>query len=152
MKAAKRHVTTYTSLAGYQYEYEKDVKSTASQLLDAIQSVGKPLKPTDIHIVIYFDEAHPLHDLLRSVMSLLADFPFFGIMVSTKPNLVMPAPPIERVHPSQRVVITTEHLQAPFTELPFDCLENDEPIFCLGKTLVEEVSTLAFMVKFGRPL
>ena len=71
-------------------------------------------------------------------------------MISTKPNLVKPAPP-KLAPPSLRFLKNYGPPPAQFTELPFDCLENDEPIFCLGKTLVKEVSTLPFMVKFGRP-
>ena len=123
--------------------------------------MGKSSKLTDVRTILYFDEAHTSiksvgsrtdYDVLRSTFSLLVDFPFFGIMLSTNSNLAKLAP-AKQAHRSQRVLNAAEDpLQAPFTELPFDCLENDESIFCLGKTLVEEVSSLAFMVKFGRPL
>ena len=117
-------------------------KTAASQLLDAIQLMGKPSKPTDVHIVLYFDEVHTLtksmgprtgYDVLCSAFSILVDFPFFGIMLSTSCHLAKPAP-ARKVHPSQRVIEARQDpLQAPFTELPFDVLENDEPIFAWGR-------------------
>ena len=156
MKAARGRVANYSSLGKDRCMGE--AKIAASQLLNAIQLMGKPSKLTDVHIVLYFDEVHTLtksmgprtgYDVLCSAFSILVDFPFFGIMLSTNCHLAKPAS-AKKVHLSQRVIEAP--LQAPFTELPFDVLENDETIFCLGKTRVEDVSTLAFMVKFGRPL
>ena len=79
MKEAKRHVATYSGLRKGRFEYQMDVQSAASQLLDAIQSVGKPSKPTDVHILMYFDEAHPLYNVLLPLFPRWTSFSFLAL-------------------------------------------------------------------------
>lgn len=40
----------------------------------------------------------------------------------------------------------------PYTELPFDCLLGDQPIFKRGAMTLAEVAAPSFLTKFGRPL
>lgn len=162
MKAAENYASTYDSLGKIQSNTEK----AARGLMDVIRAINIDHEE-DVELLIYFDEAHTLanstvksttkmdmrnrYHALCSAFSKSVDLPFFAIMMSTNSNLAKLAPS-QLVYPSLRVLqVAEDSLQPPFTELPFDCLEDDKPIFSLGTTRVD-VCEVEFMMKFGRPL
>lgn len=114
-------------------------------------------------LLLAFDEAHTLaypvapeekpiiqtlFFVLRRVLRTLIDYPMFGLFLSTTGNMHEFIPPPER-DPSARAVDEGLQLFPPFVELGFDqMLEGTD----MNKLDIEEVSTIAFMVKFGRPL
>jgi hypothetical protein len=120
-------------------------------------------KDSDVRILVYFDEAHSLSDIsidgdgrnyydaLCSVLDLLKECSLFAITLSTNSNLSRFSPS-KRAHPSNRVVEGKDSLQAPYTELLFDCLENNKPLIRPNEMTLKEVADVGFMVKFGRPL
>jgi hypothetical protein len=138
----------------------------ARGLVDDIDSlVEEKIPHGNVRVLMYFDEAHTLSDVLIrkdegcrnfydafiSAIDHMSPAALFAITLSTNSNLRRFSPPHDS-HGSGRVVEGKDCLQVPYTELLFDCLENDQPIFTPGTMSLEEVSEIGFMVKFGRPL
>ena len=109
-------------------------------------------------IVLYFDECNALHQKVTNdgatyyaalCYALDKLKGIFGIFLSTKSSLAHFAPPREH-HNSSRVheKHTENRLLAPFTELPFD-VHCDFPI---RNVTLDELHTVSFMCRFGRPL
>jgi hypothetical protein len=110
-------------------------------------------------IVVYFDESHVLsmdtnfgktqYDHLAKALNRLVAKPIFTIFLSTNShiNQLAPSPGMEK---SARARNDPLVLQAPITELPFDC----SPEFPLqpGMLSLAETSKIGFMAQFGRPL
>jgi hypothetical protein len=136
-------------------ELEKDINA----LLETKANIG------DVQILLYFDEAHCLshvtvhedpggrsyYDALCSTLTLLLNCQLFAIMLSTNSNLSRFSP-TQRAHHSARVHKEKDTLQAPYTELLFDCLEAGHPFIHPGEMKLAQVAEVGFMVKFGRPL
>jgi hypothetical protein len=117
---------------------------------------------------MYFDEAHVLtgvellagptlprsrYHLLGRVLGKIMTLPFFTVFLSTNSWLRSFAPSASK-HPSLRDWDNVI-LHAPFTELPFDTFADDSfGILSREKGTVkfQDVCTLAYIVKFGRPL
>lgn len=110
-------------------------------------------------IVMYFDEANALHKSLTSdkdasyytalctaINGVGTKGAAFGIFLSTASSLASFAPPREYYDSSR--THGDMHLLAPFTELPFD-VHPDLPI---GDVTLDELHTVSFMCRFGRPL
>jgi hypothetical protein len=112
---------------------------------------------------MYFDESHTLSDkpasndpndkslmdVLCTAVDHLRSKPFFVIFLSTNSHLHSLAPS-RRFAKSARAREHWESLQAPITEVAFDCspkLNIDPDILTL-----EDTSSLEFMAQFGRPL
>jgi hypothetical protein len=126
------------------------------------------LATDEVLFFIYFDEAHVLtevnriqgqppprskYHLLGHVLGQMDTLPFFTVFLSTNSWLGSFAPSASK-HPSLRdwgnVV-----LHAPFTELPFDTFAvNSFGVLSEKKVGVRlpDVCTVAYIVKFGRPL
>ncbi|PCH41890.1 hypothetical protein WOLCODRAFT_137608 [Wolfiporia cocos MD-104 SS10] len=116
---------------------------------------------TSLRLVIYFDDAHrlmwyhvrartyerhnSLYRALRCVLNHMRKLPLFAVTLSTVCNLIEPAP---------RGVLVWEYdtLQAPYTELPFDCLIDGKPFMEAGQCTLEDTCQLCFLSQFGRPL
>jgi hypothetical protein len=110
-------------------------------------------------IVMYFDECNVLHAnstkdgktfyaaLCHTLDALKGSI--FGIFLSTKSSLSKFAPPKDH-YPSTRMhgKHQDSRLLAPFTELPFDV----HPDFPLRGVTLDELYTVPFMCRFGRPL
>ncbi|KZV93140.1 hypothetical protein EXIGLDRAFT_717556 [Exidia glandulosa HHB12029] len=141
-------------------EYRKDPRVAYDQI-DG--QASKHLKT--LVVVAYFDEAHilatekpkepsrPFRNLYAHLLSVLNDLrerDFFTIFLSTSSHLQQFAPP-GRLAPSARYVHSTL-LQAPITELPFDC-GPDLPVY-VGKDGIEssKISEPYFLAQYGRPL
>ena len=128
----------------------------------------KALSIAEVSFFMYFDEAHVLtqveqiegqtrphskYHLLGRVLGRMKPLPFFTIFLSTNSWLGSFAPSASK-HPSLRDW-DNFILHAPFTELPFDTFaDNSFGILSeeKGAVRLEDVCTLAYIVKFGRPL
>ena len=109
-------------------------------------------------IVLAFDESHalaemkydelPLFFYLRRTLRALQGYPVFSLFLSTMSKISNFTPPI-LTDPSNRIADGTLSIIPPFTELGFDQLANR---LAEDKYSIEDVSTLEFMVRFGRPL
>ncbi|KAI6037804.1 hypothetical protein EDC04DRAFT_2700044 [Pisolithus marmoratus] len=136
------------------------------RLLTALGAVCAFPNERDIKVLLYFDEAHELgyvipddkepdynrkkrlYDVLCSSLNHFRACPIFTLFLSTQSSLGLLAPSAEVARSSrQRDMLP---LQAPFTELPFDC----HPSFPLrpGTLNLEQLGDLAFVARFGRPL
>ena len=126
------------------------------------------LATDEVLFFIYFDEAHVLtevnqiqghppprskYHLLGRVLGWMNSLPFFTVFLSTNSWLGSFAPSASK-HPSLRdwgnVV-----LHAPFTGLPFDTFAvNSFGVLSKekGGVRLPDVCTVAYIVKFGRPL
>jgi hypothetical protein len=136
------------------------VREAAQSLCDTIESkLSSTEADSPTRLVMYFDEARVLtsrevgdcsmYHTLCQVMNEWQTQRIFTLFLSTNSRLSRFAPP-GRLHPSDRVV--ARHTpQNPFTEMPFDCLPGGKCLFTRGITL-EDVSTIEYVVKFGRPL
>lgn len=119
----------------------------------------------NVSVLIYFDEADALtkatipndksgRTLYNALMSCLADLAksdLFAVTLSTSSNLAELAPSI-RWHPSTRVTTGGIALQAPFTELPFDCFQQEGPFVQPENVKLDLLGQDEFLVRFGRPL
>jgi hypothetical protein len=127
-----------------------------------------PFHPDHIKVVMYFDESHTLAnaeglrdsaddvtngksllDVLCMAINPLRSYPFFAIFLSTNSHLHSLAPS-RRFAKSARAREHWESLQAPITEVAFDCspaLDIDP-----NKLTMDDTSSLEFMAQFGRPL
>ena len=121
--------------------------------------------PNAVKLMLYFDEAHILTSIdvagstkaeNRNLMEILCwtleemrHSSVFGIFLSTNSSMARfaPRPWLAR---SARVRNNANDLQAPVTEIPFDC----SPGFPLKMDQMEmkELYEVAHLAKFGRPL
>ena len=124
------------------------------------------LATDEVLFFIYFDEAHVLtevdpsqghpprskYHLLGRVLGRMDSLPFFTVFLSTNSWLGLFAPSPSK-HPSLRDWDNVV-LHAPFTELPFDTFAVNSFGVLSGNTEVRlpDVCTVAYIVKFGRPL
>ena len=116
-----------------------------------------------VKLMLYFDEAHVLagrriskdpdgrdtHDVLCSCFNFFLSSPIFVIYLSTSSNIrqLAPSGPLAG---SARARDNADALQAPVTEIPFDC----SPIFPIipGRLGLDDVCKVEFMAQFGRPM
>ncbi|KZT03296.1 uncharacterized protein LAESUDRAFT_684107 [Laetiporus sulphureus 93-53] len=136
--------------------------------IDRIESkAGATIDDGSLRIIVYFDEAHTLtnavvhikdapsrtrYQALCSAINHLRDLPLFAITLSTNSKLSAFSPP-KKAHPSSRVQdVKEDPLQAPYTELMFDCLTDGRPFLRPGELTLEQVCETQFICKFGRPL
>ena len=144
----------------------EEAQHEALKLANDVNLLLHTKAPTsDVRILMYFDEAHSLsnvavhedpagrnyYDALCLALSILWRCPLFAIALSTNSNLSRFSPP-KRAHPSNRIHKGKDTLQAPYTELLFDCLENGQSFILPGEMTLAQVAEVGFMVKFGRPL
>lgn len=124
-----------------------------------------------LQLLLYFDEAHTLTDgqsnwivhnpdswnayeVLLSALNSFACPPVFSLFLSTNSRMSVLAPTPGQ-HKSSRAKESSDHLNAPFTELPFDCHRNlpvNLTITAHKQVTLTDVSKVEFMSKFGRPL
>jgi hypothetical protein len=120
-----------------------------------------------VKLMLYFDEAHILagrrvpedpegkdtYDVLCSCFNFFLSSPLsspiFVIYLSTSSNISQLAPSGSLAR-SARARNNADALQAPVTEIPFDC----SPIFPIipGKLGLDDVCKVEFMAQFGRPM
>ncbi|CCM07240.1 uncharacterized protein FIBRA_09586 [Fibroporia radiculosa] len=119
-------------------------------------------------MILYFDEAHTLtnatisaaeggmsksrFDALTSALNCFLGVRLFAIVLSTNSRMHGFSPAQEK-HPSDRVRrVARDYLQAPYTELPFDCLQDDKPFIKDRQFTLSEACDLSVVCRFGRPL
>lgn len=143
--------------------------STGRTFSSYLEKEMMPQNTPAVQFFMYFDEAHVLakpkanttHPLkqtkfhiLGRVLGKMNELPFFVVFLSTNSWLGAFAPSTHMI-PSARDW-TGITLHAPFTELPFDTFaENAFSDLAKAKGRVprlDDVCTLDFIVKFGRPL
>ncbi|KAI6137216.1 hypothetical protein F5141DRAFT_1231205 [Pisolithus sp. B1] len=130
-------------------------------LLEALESICAFPKSDDVRVMLYFDEAHELghaipsdkqkrtmYDVVCSSLSSFRHCGIFALFLSTQFSLGLSAPSTEMSQLARQRRV--DSLQAPFTEMPFDC----HPTFPLRpETLrLKDLEDLAFLARFGRPL
>jgi hypothetical protein len=139
----------------------EEANEAAHALVQAINSLvtegsgdGK-----DVRVIMYFDEAHSLSErdngiLYKTLCMALANITLpqvFSIMLSTNSSLP-DLSPAQSVHPSGRVSGEEDPMQAPWTEMAFDCMDPGEHIIRPNQYSLAEIAEVDFMIKFGRPL
>ena len=144
----------------------KMVKKELIQLLKRIDDCCESMdgyENDDVKLMLYFDEAHVLtqrnvpndpyeknmYDVLCSCLNSFLFFPVFAIFLSTTSNTKELAP-ARSVATSARAHESSNALQGPITETPFDC-SSRFPI-ALGTLKLRDVSKVEFMAQFGRPM
>lgn len=143
----------------------KRVTESCGALLTKVRTLSDH---EDALIVLSFDESHILHKVLDTsettvprntryttlcwALDLLGDTKgVFSLFLSTNSYLEK-IPPIPSVIPSSSRlnVQAAAHLQAPYTELPFDCCPNG-PIAPKQLNLLQ-TNAISHLCQFGRPL
>ncbi|PCH39945.1 hypothetical protein WOLCODRAFT_136576 [Wolfiporia cocos MD-104 SS10] len=160
-------------------DIEHQIEQTLAKgktLTELLQDLTCPLTPVaddckeqhPLNLVLYFDEAHTLagppfvessggrkrsrYDALLAALDRMRDLPLFAITLSTNSSLRDLAAS-KRMQPSGRLnALTYDTLQAPYTELPFDCLPDGEPIITAGQCTLKDTCDVSFLSRFGRPL
>ncbi|KIL63618.1 hypothetical protein M378DRAFT_24971 [Amanita muscaria Koide BX008] len=142
-----------------------DIRRTALDLLKCLDPILKDanLETLPPLVVLAFDEAHVLsvekHQFdtayfsefseLRRALRALNELPIFSVFLSTSGQIQNITPPAEG-DASSRVQKSKLVLLAPFTELGFDQMVKEE--ISDGALTIEDVTTIEFMARFGRPL
>ncbi|EKM79146.1 hypothetical protein AGABI1DRAFT_128309 [Agaricus bisporus var. burnettii JB137-S8] len=134
-----------------------------------LKAIAKKLNhDTEIHplFVFYFDEAHHLtnymvkskrtaYQCLCNVMTYMLRAPVFGLFISTFSRLSQFSPRPRNFWSSRLLKPTDEgsddDMHAPFVELPFDFWKQ-ATIVVEGAHTGDEICSLPFMARFGRPL
>ena len=140
-------------------------RKALGKLLQKIKSLTKKddLARQRVRLVIYVDEAHELGSItsndvtrlhvLSRCFDRLNEFEdkslyFVGIYLSTNSKMGMLAP-AAAWFASARARSPQANLQAPITEVPFDCHPDKvKP----NSLTCADVETLEFIARFGRPL
>ncbi|KAF8592712.1 hypothetical protein K439DRAFT_1656117 [Ramaria rubella] len=120
------------------YTATVEVQREFMELLSTMDRLEKPSENLDV-----------LYDVLCSCFNALLDKPVFAIYLSTKSHLEKFAPSHELAK-SARARENVDALQAPITEVPFDCSKN--LYIHPGQYTLKETCTVEFMAKFGRPM
>jgi hypothetical protein len=130
---------------------------------DCCESMEGLQSSNHVKLMLYFDEAHILagrrvpgdpegkdtYDVLCSCFNFFLSSPIFVIYLSTSFNIGQLAPSGSLAR-SARACNNADALQAPVTEIPFDC----SPMFPIipGKLGLDDVCEVEFMAQFGRPM
>jgi hypothetical protein len=145
----------------------KMVREELERLLKRIDDCCEPTtglqSSKHVKLMLYFDEAHVFanrkvpedpegkdtYDVLCSCFNFFLSSPIFVIYLSTSSNISQLAPSGSLAR-SARARDNADALQAPVTEIPFDC----SPIFPIvpGELGLEDVCKVEFMAQFGRPM
>ena len=114
----------------------------------------------EVEVVIYFDEAHTLtevleyerqeslYDIFYWVTAFCHTEPVFFIFLSTEPSLAK-FPASEDEANSARIARKSIDLNIPITETPFDCYPGTVG---KGQLLLKDITSVMFLARFGRPL
>ncbi|KAF8579397.1 hypothetical protein K439DRAFT_1525242 [Ramaria rubella] len=165
VESAAQHASTRNAAPLHLYAATAEAQREFTQLLSEIDRYVKSpeLGANDVRVVLYFDEAHilvntsaplnpdnkDLYDVLCSCFNAFLDEPLFVIYLSTNSHLEKFAPSREMAK-SARARENADALQAPITETPFDCAKD--LYIRPGKCTLQDICTIEFMSKFGRPM
>lgn len=141
----------------------------AKALIDTINSYAKKDGLEEnagaVRLLIYIDESHEMttsaqtiqgdrrnvYQVLCSGLNELLDLDLFFVFLSTNPKL-SDYSPSSRAFWSARVQNSdSSYVQTPYTELPFD-IWKDRHLVLEGAHTMDEVCSVEFIVRFGRPL
>ncbi|KAM6494880.1 hypothetical protein JOM56_009503 [Amanita muscaria] len=141
----------------------------AQTLIDTIESRVKEdpseKKTRPVRLLVYIDEAHEMttnkqtfksdgrnaYQALCSSLNQLLRLDVFFVFLSTSSTL-SDYSPSTRVFWSQRGQnLNITHVQTPYTELPFDVWKEPH-LVSEGQHMMDDVCSVGFMVRFGRPL
>ena len=142
----------------------------AKALIDVINSYTKEDESEEesrpVRLIIYIDESHEMttseetikgdgrnaYQVLCSCLNELRNLDLFFVFISTSNFMLSDYSPSSRVFWStmgQNSSIT--HVQTPYTELPFDVWKEPH-LVTEGIHTMDDVCSVEFMVRFGRPL
>ena len=141
------------------------VQQELKSLLSAIDGYIEPseIATNNVKVIVYFNEAHvltkwalsdpddtSLYDVLCACFNAFLTDPIFFIFLSTNPDIVEQLAPSGEMASSARAFMNVAYvLQAPITETLFRCTElSIRP----GEYTLEQICTVEFMSKFGRPM
>lgn len=145
------------------------IKKLLEYLNPNLPTVDTGLGKVPIMLFLAFDEAHSLafpttniqlegqappttFSEMRRTLRRMTDFPVFSVFLSTTGNIKDFNPP-PHADPSGRVFAKRLHLIPPFIEVGFDqMLKADGLEINNGRWQIDEVSTVGFMARLGRPL
>jgi hypothetical protein len=143
-----------------------EAKSQLASLLQAINMSCKTMGDylsNGVKLIIYFDEAHVLanrkvpddpngkdiYDVLCLCFNLFLPFPLFVIFLSTNSSFSRLASRGSLAR-SARACDNPDSLQAPITEIPFDCAPT-LPV-TPGEVAPKDVYQIEFMAQLGPPM
>ncbi|KAM6494977.1 hypothetical protein JOM56_009600 [Amanita muscaria] len=148
---------------------DRPVYVAAKALIDTIKSRAKEDvsegKSRPVRLLVYIDESHGMtkagstikgdgrnaYQVLCSSLNELLKLDLFFVFLSTN-SMLSDYSPSSRIFWSQRVQNSSvEQIQTPYTELPFDVWKESHLISEGGHTM-DQVCSVEFMVRFGRPL
>ncbi|PCH39715.1 hypothetical protein WOLCODRAFT_97721 [Wolfiporia cocos MD-104 SS10] len=160
----------------------RDTVATGTSLIDYLktltprQTLDGNDGQTSLDLVVYFDEAQTLaksmlqtqeesaaqddtqnrprsrYDALLSALNRIRHLTLFAVTLSTNSSLHELAASLA-MHASMRLhQVEYNSLQAPYTELPFDCLLNGKHLIEAGQCTLKDTCQVSFISRFGRPL
>ncbi|KAI6101678.1 hypothetical protein EDD17DRAFT_1786370 [Pisolithus thermaeus] len=139
----------------------RNLRRQFERLLSVLETVCDFPNSEDVRILLYFDEAHELghaipddkqkktlRDVVCSTLSYFQTSSVFTLFLSTQSSMGHFTSSTEMTQSAWQP--NAKHLQAPFTEMPFDC----HPTFPLkpGDFNLAQLQDLEFLARFGRPL
>jgi len=145
------------------------VFKAAKALIDVIGSRAKeadrPDNPRPVRLLIYIDESHEMttdtqtlpgdgrnaYQTLCSSLNALLKLDLFFVFLSTNSNLQEYSPSYRTFWSKRGRNSTLAYVQTPYTELPFDIWKKNQ-LVTEGRHTVNDVCSVKFMVRFGRPL
>jgi hypothetical protein len=142
----------------------KELARLLQRIDDCCESM-EGFQSNHVKLMLYFDEAHmlaerkvpddpdgmDLYDVLCSCFNIFVTSPIFVIYLSVNFSIRRLIPqPVEPISSSCRFHLDANALQAPVTEIPWDC-SSTFPILP-GKLKLEDVCKVEFMAQFGRPM
>ena len=153
----------------YSVNYFIQVYIAAKALIDTIRSRAKgdvsDEKSRPVRLLVYIDESHEMttkaqtikgdgrnvYQVLCSSLNELLKLDLFFVFLSTN-SMLSDYSPASRVFWSGRVQkANVAYIQTPYTELPFDVWKEPH-LVSEGRHTMDNVCSVEFMVRFGRPL
>ena len=141
----------------------------AKALIDTINNytteIGSEEYPRPVRLLIYIDESHEMttaaqtltnqlynaYQILCTSLNELVHLDLFFVFISTKFKLSDYSPSSHVSWASRGINKTYNHVQTPYTELPFDVWKESH-IVSEGVHTMDDVCSVEFIVRFGRPL
>ncbi|KAG6886188.1 hypothetical protein C0993_000706, partial [Termitomyces sp. T159_Od127] len=164
-----------TPLKGFEKILDGNVQfdTIQDQVREFVNSVSQKIKPAGTEyepaILFYFDEAHHLtkttvtiglpqrtaYQCLCKAFTYMTKTPVFALFLSTNSRLSEFTPSVRDFWSARPVSSELnegdDNMNAPFVELPFDAWKQPS-LVTEGTHSPEEICSLKFMARFGRPL
>jgi hypothetical protein len=140
----------------------------AKALIDTINRYtkedGSKENVRPVRLLIYIDESHEMttsaqtldkdrnaYQILCSSLNVLKNLDLFFVFLSTNSKLSDYSPSNRVFWSSRGRNAALTHVQTPYTELPFDVWKEPH-IVSEGAHTMDEICSVEFIVRFGRPL